>query len=42
MGWDGKNHTQDDSGGKVSLWEVIVSVIVRKKIMYVCLILNGY
>jgi len=34
---------QDDSKGKSIFWEVIGSVIVRKKVrMNTCLILNGY
>ena len=34
-------HTQGESGGKVNIFEAIVSVVVRKKVrMDVCVILN--
>ena len=34
---------QSDAGGKVSIWELTVSVIIREKVhMTMCLILNGY
>ena len=34
---------QSDAGGKVSIWELTVFVIIREKVhMTMCLIVNGY
>jgi len=34
---------QSDAGGKVSIWELTLSVIIREKVhMTMCLIVNGY